>query len=197
MGVVSVKHLQFCVDEMLAEVEAALASNECARALAQLVERDARGEPLEVVDGSRLRDHLQRQVDALPLVQARRKILELRALLEAPTPEPLPDTPADTAATNLVMVPAAAPVAAEPARGRDDEVAVPTVETPSIVALQRNKPVHQPRYKPMHQRLAEAAAAGAGIAVVVMSLWAAPLSPAIGDLTMAISSPLLDLLSSD
>ena len=81
MGVVSVKHLQFCVDEMLAEVEAALASNECARALAQLVERDARGEPLEVVDGSRLRDHLQRQVDALPLVQARRKVVELRALL--------------------------------------------------------------------------------------------------------------------
>ena len=191
------KHIQFCIDEMLAEVEAALANSECVRALAQLDERDARGEPLECVDGPRLRGYLQRQVDALPLVLARRKVVELRALLEAPTAQPIPDTSVDIAATNLVMVPAAAPVAAEPARGSDDEVAVPTVETPSIVALQRNKPVHQLRYKPMHQRLAEAAAAGAGIAVVVMSLWAAPLSPAIGDLAMAISSPSLDLLSSD
>ena len=167
------KHIQFCIEEMLAEVEAELASSECGRALTQLVERNARGEPLEAVDGQRLRDHLQRQVDAMPLARARSKIIELQSLLETP---------------------AARPAAAEPARTSEDEVAVPAVastaivtpaiETRGIISLQRTNPARQVRQKPMHQRLAEAAA-GAGIAVVVMSLWA-PLTPAFGDLPVAM-----------
>ena len=190
------KHIKFCIDEMLAEVEATLANNECVRALAQLAERDARGEPLEVVDGQRLREHLQRQVDALPLVQARRKIIELQALVEVPTAPPITATPVDTAATNLAVVTASAPVAGEPVRTKDDKVAVPTIETPAIVPQQQSSPMRHIRQKSMHQRLAEAAAA-AGIAVLVVAIWAAPLSPAIDDLPMAMAAPLLGLLSSD
>ena len=116
------------------EVEAALANEECVRALAQLAERDARGETLVVVDGQRLRDHLQRQVDALPLVQARRKIEELRPLLEAPAIQPITDPSVSIAATNLVVGEATSPVAVEPAHS-DDKVAAAAVANPTIADL--------------------------------------------------------------
>ena len=169
---------------MLAEIGAALAEFECVRALQQLDERNGRGETFDVIDGSALREHLTRQIDALPMAAARTKLHELQALLAAPSaPDcqrhampagpaadvaPLPAiTGAETHA--LVAAPGASRIPVESVHQAPE--AAPTVSMP------RHVPLRQSRHKPMHQRLAEAASVSTCIAIVATSILASALMP--------------------
>jgi hypothetical protein len=74
-------HLDHCIAEMRAEIEAALAADTAVRALAQLEARNAAGEPLTVVCGTTLKAALQGKVAANPMTIALRKIGELELVL--------------------------------------------------------------------------------------------------------------------
>ncbi len=152
------RHIQFCIEELLAEIDSELADQACVRALAQLDERDARGETLVAVDGPKLRQRINKQIEALPLVAARAKVLELRAVLRTDSP-----TAATVSATPVANVPEAD---AAPA-----SVPEPARHVIPVGTTIRRRPVWQ---KPMHERLAEAAAAATGAAVIVIGLWLTP-----------------------
>ena len=81
-----VQHIQYCLDELLAEFEARIRMSHSARALAQLDAREARGETLEAVDGRLLRAKLLQDIEALPDSKARRMVLELRAMTASGAP---------------------------------------------------------------------------------------------------------------
>ncbi len=84
-------HLAFCIEEMLAELDEQLMESSPVRALRQLDAREARGESLEAVCPLALRAWIVAQIDALPLSQVRRKVLELKAFIAQPA------APTDTA----------------------------------------------------------------------------------------------------
>lgn len=100
-------HLGFCLDEMLAEIDEQLANLEAVRALAQLNEREARGETLLAVCGKALREGLELQVAGHRLTRARAKLLEVDAVLAS-------GSIADAMVAPPVPVAEMAPVAAAP-----------------------------------------------------------------------------------
>ena len=98
-------HLGYCLDEMLAEIDDQLGRLEAVRALAQLDEREARGDTVQAVCGKCLRATLEQQVAGHRLSLARAKIVAAQAIL-APTSEL---SGAVAAAETPTAVPPAAP----------------------------------------------------------------------------------------
>lgn len=76
------KHVAFLLAELAAELDALEAGCEAVQALAQLDEREARGEPLTAVCGKTLRASLEREIAASPITQGRRKLAEFSAIFE-------------------------------------------------------------------------------------------------------------------
>ena len=76
-----VSHVQNCVDEIAAELDALLNEDLHVRALAQLDEREARGETIVVIDATVLRQSLQRAIESNALTQAKRKLAELQLIV--------------------------------------------------------------------------------------------------------------------
>jgi hypothetical protein len=74
-------HLGFCLAEMLAEIDDQLSRHAAARALEQLEARELAGEPVTTVDAASLRHALLGRIAADPRSIARRKLLEINALL--------------------------------------------------------------------------------------------------------------------
>ena len=72
------RHIEFCLDEITAEIVAQLDATDEARALQQLDEREARGEALTVVDAIALRRHLTEAVANHSLMRALQTVGELR-----------------------------------------------------------------------------------------------------------------------
>ena len=175
-GRVRVQHIQFCIDEDLAEIDATLAADECVRALAQLDERSFRGETLVAVDGAKLRAHLQQQIDALPLAAARHKALELSAVIGVEL-QPV-----------VAVQPVPIAMIAQPAEVPDTAASFEPQDAPRAIQVGttiRRRPAWQ---KPMRERLAEAAAASATVAVVVASLCLTPLLPLAGGFVGSVAS---------
>lgn len=75
------QHVRLCLAEIAAEIEARLAGDEHVRALAQLDEREARGETLEVVSAADLRAALMREIEGKGLVKARQQLSAFEATL--------------------------------------------------------------------------------------------------------------------
>ena len=75
-------HVQSCVEEIAAELDAQLDDDVHVRALAQLDEREARGETLDVIDATALRQSLLRAIESNALTHAKRKLMELRVLVD-------------------------------------------------------------------------------------------------------------------
>ena len=65
-------HLQFCMDEIAAELDALFDADAHVRALSQLDAREARGETLDVIDAVVLRKSLERAIENNVLTQAKR-----------------------------------------------------------------------------------------------------------------------------
>ena len=76
-----VSHVQNCVNEIAAELDALLNEDLHVRALAQLDEREARGETIVVIDATVLRQSLQRAIESNALTQAKRKLAELQLIV--------------------------------------------------------------------------------------------------------------------
>ena len=76
-----VSHVQNCADEIAAELDALLNEDLHVRALAQLDEREARGETIVVIDAALLRQSLQRAIESNALTQAKRKLAELQLIV--------------------------------------------------------------------------------------------------------------------
>lgn len=92
------KHLSFCVEEMLAEVDAALTEHALVKALAQLNAREARGEAIDVICGQALRAKLEREIAQLPLLRMREKIIELQTLIAGNDDDASCEQPANASA---------------------------------------------------------------------------------------------------
>ncbi len=75
------RHVRFCLDELTAEFDEHLLGNECVRALKQLDEREAQGQPLDVVCGRTMRSDLEARIAGDKVVRARRKLDEIRQIL--------------------------------------------------------------------------------------------------------------------
>ena len=73
--------MQNYVDEIAAELDALLNEDLHVRALAQLDEREARGETIDVIDTALLRQSLQRAIESNALTQAKRKLAELQLIV--------------------------------------------------------------------------------------------------------------------
>lgn len=190
-------HIQFCLAEILVEIHEQLGANESCRALAQLKEREARGEMLESINGNQLRAYLEHQVASLKLHEAERKIIEVGKLLEcdldavaglarvAQTEIALTST-----FENSVTGPKAGPAASSAANAEGTRVdvhcswparaAVGDLPTGSHRAklrlLPETEPEHagntarNPNFKSMSQRLAEATAGGLTAACLAVML---------------------------
>ncbi|MDX2155590.1 MAG: hypothetical protein SFW09_03685 [Hyphomicrobiaceae bacterium] len=153
------QHIEMCIDEILAEIDARLADTSCLRALAQLDEREANGESMDALDGARFRAHLTAKIAALPLVQARAKIVEARTLLDH-SAVATPDAP--PAATNVIRL---ADVGA--ARQREASKAEPV----SVKTAASPRP--GPQFKSMRERLAQATGVGITVASIALAGWLA------------------------
>lgn len=76
------RHIDHCLDELEAELDAKLADDECVRALAQLDAREARGEALDAVQPWLLRRHLEQGITRNPYAKAKAGLATLRRALE-------------------------------------------------------------------------------------------------------------------
>lgn len=83
MSAFASRHLRFCIDEMLAEIDEQLKRNEFVRALMQLDQREARGERIEAVCGAALRKTLESKIAALPDSCLRRQVEAMQLSLVA------------------------------------------------------------------------------------------------------------------
>lgn len=129
-------HMRYCLEEALAEIDAVLEQSCCVRALAQLDRREAQGDDVSAIAGTDLREHINRQIEALPLKQARNRIVEAKELvvlaLGSAEPQPVP------ARGNVVQLVIQAPA--------DDHASGPAPAARPAA----------PQFKTMRERLAEA-----------------------------------------
>ncbi len=97
-------HLGFCLAEMLAEIDDQLSRHAAVRALEQLEAREMASEPMTTVDAASLRAALVDRIATDPRSIARRKLLEINALLIAGVADPVarPETAANV--TDLAAV---------------------------------------------------------------------------------------------
>jgi hypothetical protein len=138
-------HIQFCLEEILAEIDAALEENGFVRALAQLDQREAEHDPVTAIDGAELRDHINRRIDSLPLKQARNRIIQAQGLVEVAfgLKKPMP------ARSNVIVL------AAEGGVSNRDAAANAAIPKP---AAPMARPA--PQFKTMQERLAAAVGGG-------------------------------------
>lgn len=134
-------HIQYCLEEILAEIDVLLEGHTLVRALAQLDRREAADDPVTAIDGVDLRDCIIGRVRGLPLSQVRRCILEAKDLVGAAfgSSEPVPPR------SNVILL------SADGGCGRSDVV----VKSTGSVA---SNPVARaaPQFKTMQERLAAA-----------------------------------------
>lgn len=131
-GAIATGHLGLCLAEMLAEIDDQLARLEEVRALAQLDEREAAGQPLEAVCGKALRARLETTIATHKLTAARRKLVELHALLTGPVLAPAP-TAAPEPAVETAAVPAPAATVTDLATARAAKATAPTRQRPALI----------------------------------------------------------------
>jgi len=134
-------HIEYCLEETLAEIDAALDSNCLVQALKQLNRREAEGDPVVAIDPAKLREHIIGQIRNSPLHQARDKIVQARALVHTAL-APVQHRPAKP---NLVLV-------------VTDTDASPENQSELFRAdaLEATKSRTAPHFKSMQERLAEA-----------------------------------------
>lgn len=134
-------HIRYCLEEILAEIDAVLEQNGFVRALAQLDQREAENDPVTAIDGRDLRDHVSRRIEGLPLKQARNRIIQARGLvavalgLDDPT----------LARSNVVRL------AAGEGGSKRDDAAKPASSSPETPLVRTS-----PQFKTMQERLADA-----------------------------------------
>lgn len=197
------QHIQYCLDELLAEFEARIRMSHSAKALAQLDAREARGEPLEAVDGRLLRAKLLQDIEALPDSKARRMVLEIRATLAsgASAPEiaraassfsivsmsnarpaavaprtrtlPPPIPPAAAAPAAAATRAPSAPPAAEPVHVPAASSLAARLEAAAAPQAAEEPREERPRLKSFGQRLAEATAASVAVIGIAFVVWSA------------------------
>lgn len=169
MSAFEVKHLTFCIEEMLVEVDEQLTRHELVRALAQLDTREARGETLDVVCPKALRAHLQREIGQLPATRARHKLLELSRIVNPGT---------DTAAAPDAAAASETPIVDFVAYRAAKAVPAPTAEAPrpAPAPAQPKKRVRVPA------RVARAAATASAFAM----LWMASPQLIVGPSALAV-----------
>lgn len=136
-------HIQYCLDEILAEIDARLERHGLIRALTQLDQRAAAKDPVTAIDAGGLRDHIVRQIADLPLSQVRSRIMEAKDLVTAVLDEPLPPR------SNVIVL------TAEAGGSGLDDVAK-TLEL--VGAAPATRPA--PQFKTMRERLAAAVGDG-------------------------------------
>lgn len=137
-------HIQYCLDEILAEIDARLEQHSLFRALAQLDQREAESDPVMAIDSDGLRAQILDRIDALPLKQARNKIMQVKGLAAVAFGplEPLP------AGSNVVLLTPDAGFAR-----------VDGAKT-SVSAAERPVTRPAPQFKSMQERLAAAVGDG-------------------------------------
>ena len=81
MSITGGRHVAFCIAEIRAELETELAASEAVRALAQLEDRHAAGEPVTAVCSDALMADLKRQIAADPRRTALRQLDTFEAVL--------------------------------------------------------------------------------------------------------------------
>ncbi len=137
-------HIQFCLEEILAEIDAELERNGSVLALAQLQQREMERDPVTAIDAAHLRDQINGRINGLPLTQARNRILQAQELvavalgLEYPKP----------VRSNLVLF---VTDSNSVSRAAAKAPAAPTEAAASRPA---------PQFKTMQERLAEAVGTG-------------------------------------
>jgi hypothetical protein len=191
-----VQHIQYCLDELLAEFEARIRMSHSAKALAQLDAREARGETLEAVDGRLLRAKLVHDIEALPDSKARRMVLEIRATIASGAAAPeiaraassfsvVSMSNARPAAPRSRTLPPPIPPAAAPTRVPSGPPAAEPMQVPAGASLAARLEAaaapqaaeeardERPRLKGFGQRLAEATAAGLAVIGIAFVVWSA------------------------
>jgi hypothetical protein len=190
-----VQHIQYCLDELLAEFEARIRMSSSAKALAQLDAREARGEPVEAVDPRLLRQKIQTDIDNLPESRARRLLLEMRDVLACPPLKAQIHSEATLPAASLPSISPAIPRArttppplpqlllVAPAEPPEAEIEESPARTPislasrldAVSAEPSGEPSREtrPRLKSFGQRLAEATAACLAAMGIAFAVWSA------------------------
>jgi hypothetical protein len=138
-------HIQFCLEEILAEIDAALEQNGIVRALVQLDQREAEHDLVTAVDGADLREHLSRRIDGLALKRARNAIVEAKDLVAGALRVGAPKA----AKGNVIGL---APDGGSSNPDEAAKAANPVPVTPLVRAA--------PHFKTMQERLAQAVESG-------------------------------------